>query len=103
MILYSLGWNLETLNVTYNGHLLAKLTSSDSVQAHCLQIGALYLFDAKYEENANGGALPENSDFINFSLRFFFDMNVKKAKKGKKNEIDRPLDLMKTATAFAKN
>ena len=74
--LYSPGWDFEKLNVTYDGHVLATLKREDVLKAHCLQIGALYIFNVNYEVDAEGKALKGNADYFNFVLRILWDMKV---------------------------
>ena len=103
-LLYFPGGNFEWLNVTYDGHVLAKLKRDEALEAICLQMGALYLFDAQYEVDAEGGAIPEISDYFKFCLHHFLDLPVsgKNKTKAKGKQNDRVSALWNEIMAFSK-
>ena len=101
------GPNYTELNVTYDGHVLAPLKEKDSYKALCLQFGALFLFDAKYEYDSEGKPLPEISDYFRFVSTYFWDIRVKHqvskstGKLGKKKRIgDNVLELWEKILAY---
>ena len=72
------------LNVTYDGHVLAILTDEDdAILAHCIQIGALYIYDAKYDVAADGGSLPNTSNFFKCLLTDFWKLPQPSAQESK--------------------
>ena len=63
---YFSGLVFDTLYVTYEGYVLAKLKKHEAVKAHCLQYSALYNFGVNYQVSHQGKSLPGIKHFFDF-------------------------------------
>ena len=54
----------------------------EAVKAHCVQFGALYLFDANYKVSVKGKALTGIQHFYNFITVYLWDIRVKDVSSG---------------------
>ena len=100
---------MDTLNVVYDGHVLGVLKARDAMRAHCLQIGALYLYDTRYDVDSDGKSLPELSQYYKCMLNIFWGLEQPSqqpsgnAKRGKKKPEIEPWQALWNDVTAGKN
>ena len=78
-----LGRLKDHIVISYNNEVLGEFDESQSFEAHALQFGALWLYDASYEVGLDGKKLPPNIRyFFQFLSVYFWDIRIKEKSSG---------------------
>ena len=85
------GRNYETIHVTHNGYVLARLRQEEAVKSVCVQFSALYNFDANYEVTKDGKATPQIRNFFDFVTIFFWGIRIKHVSRGTGNTLKKKI------------
>ena len=79
---FFVGSGHDDVYVTYDGFVLAKMKRKDGVKAHCVQMAALYNFDANYKVSKEGKEIPGIRNYFDFVSVFFWKIRIKDISSG---------------------
>ena len=84
---------METLTITFEGTALSQLPKEQSIKAHLIQFGALYLFGASYTHSKDGKVMPKQiRNFWDFLSIYFWDIRPKMVASTSGSIRNKPLD-----------
>ena len=73
----------DKIVITHNNEVVGRFDLKDSYQAHALQYGCLYLYDASYDVDYDNKKLPDNIRYVFQALSIIlWDTRIKESSPG---------------------